>query len=54
MPRRTVTRMRSRDIQSIPPLAEEILTCQEGELNAELLEANQHVLQEPYRAQNGR
>jgi hypothetical protein len=46
--------MRSRDIQSIPPLAEEVFPCEEGELNADLLEEALHVLQEPHRAQNGR
>lgn len=46
--------MRPRDIQSVPPLAEEAFPGQEGELNAELLEKNQHVLYGSHTSHDGR
>ncbi|KAF5852394.1 hypothetical protein GGP41_007817 [Bipolaris sorokiniana] len=54
VPRRTTTGVRPRDIQSVPPLAEEAFPGQEGELNAELLEKNQHVLYGSHTPHDGR
>ncbi|KAF2844512.1 hypothetical protein T440DRAFT_548498 [Plenodomus tracheiphilus IPT5] len=39
--RGTARRMRTRDVQSVPPLAEETFPGQEGKLNAQLLEKTQ-------------
>jgi hypothetical protein len=45
--------MQTKDVQSIPPLAEETFPDKEGKLSAKLLEKSQHVLHGSHTPRNG-